>query len=185
MSKPMRILLPLLLIVAVYCALAPIEPSSRATATQRLVVWLGMVFIAGVANVANACLNRGTGSLRRLAFWGMLLKLCMIPFYLIVFKDALITLFGMMMVPGEVFFLPFMAGALVAVDYVLLLFTSSYGFSATVRALKQGAITGFFAVAMIVLHAMFVIDVVAAIVLYVKLRRADDALAFATGKDAA
>lgn len=78
----------------------------------------------------------------------------------------------MFVVPGAVFEIPVLVGALAAVDYVLLLFTSVYGFSAIVRARNRRLITSGFTAALIVLHALFVTDVIAAIVLYVKIRKA-------------
>ena len=66
---------------------------------------------------------------------------------------------------------------LAAVDYVLLLLTSAYGFASVVRARKQGLITGVAATVLLVLHLLFVTDVVAAIVLHSKVRKAERALA--------
>lgn len=59
-----------------------------------------------------------------------------------------------------------------AVDYVLLLFTYAYGFSAIVRARNRRLLTSGTTAALIVLHALFVADVIAAIVLYMKIRKA-------------
>ncbi|MDO5790819.1 MAG: hypothetical protein Q4Q30_06115 [Eggerthella sp.] len=67
---------------------------------------------------------------------------------------------------------PVLVGVLAAVDFVPLLFTSVYGFSAIVRARNRRLLTSGTAAALIVLHALFVADVIAAIVLYVKIRKA-------------
>lgn len=77
----------------------------------------------------------------------------------------------MFVVPGAVFGVPVLVGVLTAVDYVLLLFTSVYGFSAIVRARNRRLLTSGTTAALIVLHALFVADVIAAIVLYVKMRK--------------
>ena len=47
----------------------------------------------------------------------------------------------MFVVPGAVFGVPVLVGVLAAVDFVLLLFTSVYGFSAIVRARNRRLLT--------------------------------------------
>lgn len=78
----------------------------------------------------------------------------------------------MFVVPGAVFGVPVLVGVLAAVDFVLLLFTSVYGFAAIVRARNRRLLTSGSTAALIVLHALFVADVIAAIVLYAKIRNA-------------
>lgn len=176
MSKAVRVALPVLFIAAVYCGWAPVELLGPGASDATLGVWIAVVLAVGAANVANACLDRERDSPRRLAFWDMLLKLCMIPFYLLVFIGGVAVSVGMAVVPGLLLMAPLMVGMLAVIDYVPLLLTSSYGFAAAVRARRQGLITGASAVVLCVLHALFVTDVVAAIVLYVRVRKADGAL---------
>ena len=76
---------------------------------------------------------------------------------------------------------PVMVLLLAAVDYVLLLLTSSYGFASVVRACRQSLITGAAATVLLVLHLLFVTDVVAAIILHSKVCKAGCALAFRGG----
>ena len=78
----------------------------------------------------------------------------------------------MFVVPGAVFGIPVLVGVLAAVDYVLLLFTSVYGFSAIVRARNRRLLTSGTTAALIVLHALFATNVIGAIVLYAKIRKA-------------
>lgn len=78
----------------------------------------------------------------------------------------------MFVAPGAVFGIPVLVGVLAAVDYVLLMFTSVYGFSAIVRACNRRLLASGTTAALIVLHALFVADVIAAIVLYMKIRKA-------------
>ena len=59
----------------------------------------------------------------------------------------------MLVAPGAVFGIPVLVGMLAAVDYVLLLFTCVYGFSAIVRARNRRLLASGFAAALIVLHA--------------------------------
>lgn len=91
----------------------------------------------------------------------------------------------MFVVPGAVFGVLVLVGVLAAVDFVLLLFTSVYGFAAIVRARNRRLLSSGTAAALIVLHALFVADVIAAIVLYVKIRKvAKDTSAGAIGAQA-
>lgn len=178
MPKAVRIALPIVLLAAVYAGWAPIEAltaDAGDAGDAMWFVWSAAVLGAGSANVVNACLDRGEGSPRRLAFWDMLLKLCLIPFFLFVFVAGFVMSLALAVVPGLIFGAPVVVGILVVVDYGLLLFTSSYGFAAVARARSRGLITGTAAAVLSVLHALFITDVVAAIVLYAMVRRADDA----------
>lgn len=172
MPKPLRIALPLLLLLAVYggSGLSVVFPNSNGAA---FFIWTALVLLIGGANVANAILDRSEGAPRRLAFWNMLLKLCTIPFYLIVFIGGAAISIAMAVVPGLIFGLPIVVAVLAAINYVLLLFTSSYGIAAAARAGARGIVTDASAIAFCVLHLLFVTDVVAAIVLYVKIRKAE------------
>lgn len=172
MPKPLRIALPLLLLLAVYggSGLFAVFLDSNDAA---FFIWTASVLIFGAANVVNAILDRGEGAPRRLAFWNMLLKLCTIPFYLIVFVGGMTISIAMAVVPGLIFGLPIVVAVLAAIDYGLLLFTSSYGIAAAVRAGTRGVVTDTSAIVLCVLHLLFVADVVAAIVLYVKIRKAE------------
>lgn len=171
MPKAVRIVLPLLFVAAVYGSGVLVEMVWPDAGDVALTVWVGAVLVVGVVNVVNACLDNGEGSPRRLAFWDVLLKLCMIPFYLLVFTGGLAASVAMAVVPGFILFAPMMVLLLAAIDYVLLLLTSSYGFASVVRARKQGLITGVAATVLLVLHLLFVTDVVAAIVLHAKVRK--------------
>lgn len=171
--KAVRVSLPILLIAAVYCGGAPAELLGSDSGDAAGILWAVSVPVAGAANVASACLDRGEGSPRRLAFWGMLLKLCMVPFYLLLLVFGIAMSVGLAVVPGLVFAAPLAAGLLAAVGYVLMLFTSSYGFAAAPRARSQGFVDGGTASALAVLHAVPVADAVAAVVLYAMVRRAD------------
>ncbi|MDI9590070.1 MAG: hypothetical protein QM302_03385 [Acidobacteriota bacterium] len=174
MPKAVRVALPILFIAAVYCGGAPVEALQPDASDVVMAVWIAAVLVTGVANVVNACVDRGEGSPRRLAFWDMLLKLCMVPFHLLVFAAGLAMSIALAVVPGLIFAAPLMAGMLAVIDYVMLLFTSSYGFAAVLRARGQGLITSTSAAVLFVLHGLFVTDVVAAIVLYVMVRKAEN-----------
>ncbi len=172
MPKALRVIFPILLLAAVYCGWYLSDALFPDSTNGALGVWTAAVFITGALNVASACMTRGNGSPRKLAFWDMLLKLCFIPFYVVVFSFALGSTLAFMVVPGTIFFAPVVMVALVVVDYVLLLFTSSYGIAGAIRGQKQGMLTVGMTVVLCVLHFIFVTDVIASIVLYVQIRKA-------------
>lgn len=174
MPKAVRVLLPVLFLAAVYSGWAPAELLGSDSDGAAGLMWTTAVLSTGAANVVNAYLDQGDGNPRRLAFWDMLLKLCMIPFHLIVLLGGLIMSIGLAIVPGLIFAIPTMAVMLAAISYGAILFTSSYGFVAAARAQTQGLLNRTSATALIVLHAVFVVDVAAAIALYVMLKKADD-----------
>lgn len=172
--ESVRVSLPLLLVAAVYCGWVPAEFLDPDSDSLTGLLWTVAVLSAGAANVANACTDRAAGAPRRLAFWGMLLKLCFIPFHLLVLVGGLFLSVGLAVVPGLIFAVPAMAGLLFAIGYGLLLFTSSYGFCAASRAHSQELVDRATATALTVTHAVPVTDVVAAIVLHTMMRRTDN-----------
>lgn len=175
MPKAARISLPLLFIAAIYGGPLFIEQLSSDAHNNTLSIWLAAVIIISIANIANAYLKHEDNNPQRLAFWGMLLKLCMIPFYLLVFISGLAISTAMAVIPGFFLATPIVISLLVAIDYIPLLFTSSYGFVATVRSRKQNLITNTSTTILLILHALFVTDVIAAVVLYILLRKTSDA----------
>ncbi len=90
---------------------------------------------------------------------------------------------GMAVVPGLIPGDPVMVGALAMIDYVLLL-TSSYGRAVVARVCGQEFASHVPAMAFAMLHALFVSDVVAAIVLHMRTRKADGASGLGEGKAA-
>jgi len=137
--------------------------------------WGTLLLIIGIANILCACFDRGCGCPRRLAFWDLILKLCMIPFYTLIFLYATGIATIMFVIPGLFLAAPFVVVPLLAMSYLLMLATSSYGFAASIRAAKRGFLPGSFAAIHIALHFFAVADFFSATVLYLQLRRADKA----------
>ena len=81
----------------------------------------------------------------------------------------------MFVIPGLFLAAPFVVVPLLAMSYLLMLATSSYGFAASIRAAKRGFLPGSFAAIHIALHFFAVADFFSATVLYLQLRRADKA----------
>ncbi|MDO4851267.1 MAG: hypothetical protein Q4A93_05335 [Actinomycetota bacterium] len=173
MPKAVRVSLPILLVAAVYCGGAPAELLGPGSEGIAGLIWTAAVLAAGTANVANAYTDRADGAPRRLAFWGMVLKLCFIPFYLLVLVGGFLLSIGLAVVPGLIFAVPVMLFMLFMIGYGLLLITSSYGFAAASRARSRGLLDRSTATVLTVAHAVPVVDVVAAIVLYAMARRTD------------
>ena len=172
MYKVVRTALPLLFIAAVYSGGPFYDLFGWGT---NWPTWGVLLLIIGIANILCACFDRGRGSPRRLAFWDLILKLCMIPFYTLIFLYATGIATIMFVIPGLFLAAPFVVVPLLAMSYLLMLVTSSYGFAASIRAAQRGLIPGSFTALHIALHFIAVADVISAAVLYLQLRRADKA----------
>ena len=172
MYKVVRTALPLLFIAAVYSGGPFYDVFGWGT---NWPTWGTLLLIAGIGNILCACFDRGYGSPRRLAFWDFLLKLCMIPFYTLIFLYTTGIATIMFVIPGLFLAAPFVVVPLLAMSYLLMLATSSYGFAASIRAAKRGFLPGYLAAIHLALHFFGVADLISAIVLYLQLRRADKA----------
>ena len=170
MYKVVRTALPLLFIAAVYSGGPFYDVFGWGTEWPT---WGVLLLIIGIANILCACIDRSYRSPRRLAFWDLVLKLCMIPFYTLIFLYATGIATIMFVIPGLFLAAPFVVVPLLAMSYLLMLATSSYGFAASIRATKRGLLPGSFAAIHIALHFFAVADFFSAAVLYLQLRRAD------------
>lgn len=84
MSKILRVVLPIALIVVVYTR----EPMGtlfgyNAFSLIPLPIWLLLLVTLGGANAASAFTLVRTERARHLAFWGLTLKLCFLPIFLV------------------------------------------------------------------------------------------------------
>ena len=172
MYKVVRTALPLLFIAAVYSGGPFYDVFGWGTDWPT---WGVLLLIAGVANILCACFDRAEDSPRRLAFWDLILKLCIIPFYALIFLYATGIATIMFVIPGLFLAAPFVVVPLLAMSYLLMLATSSYGFAASLRAAKRGLLPGSLAALHIGLHFFAVADFFSASVLYLQLRRANKA----------
>lgn len=172
MYKVVRTALPLLFIAVVYSGGPFYDVFGWGTDWPT---WGVLLLIAGIANILCACFDRAEDSPRRLAFWDLVLKLSMIPFYTLIFLYATGIATIMFVIPGLFLAAPFVVVPLLAMSYLLMLATSSYGFAASLRAAKRGFLPGSVAMIHIALHFFAVADFFSAVVLYLQLRRADKA----------
>ena len=169
MYKVVRTALPLLFIAAVYSGGPFYDVFGWGTDWPT---WGTLLLITGIANILCACIDRGYRSPRRLAFWGFLLKLCMIPFYTLLFIYATGIATIMFVIPGLFLAAPFVVVPLLAMSFLLMLATSSYGFAASLRAAKRGLLPGSLVAIHMALHFFAVADFFSAVVLYLQLRSA-------------
>ena len=172
MYKVVRTTLPLLFIAALYSGGPFYDVFGWGTDWPT---WGVLLLIIGIANILCACIDRDCECPRRLAFWDLILKLCMIPFYTLLFLYATGIATIMFVIPGLFLAAPFVVVPLLAMSFLLMLATSSYGFAASLRAAKRGLIPGSFAAIHIALHFFAVADFFSAAVLYLQLRRANKA----------
>lgn len=138
--------------------------------TPELLIYCCCTPVVYIVNIICAC---KTANAKSLSFWNMLMKLLHIPAYVMIFLIG-VMLTGQLLVglPFGLFFVP----VLVVIDVLLLCTTSSYGICALVRAKKEGRISGSFLVVNIILHLIFVWDVVSAILVFCKLRKTKPAI---------
>ena len=119
-------------------------------------------------NIVNAC--RWKGEAERLAFWNMLIKLVHIPFHLLLFLVGLILILAMV-VPALVFVSPILVTIFSIISWLLGLTSSVYGINAIVRGRQIGALSTKTAILLGILHLLFLADVIASIIAFVRLRK--------------
>lgn len=173
MSKILRVALPIALIVVVYAR----EPMGtlfgyNTFSLISLPMWLALLVALGGANAACAFRLVRTESARHLAFWGLTLKVCFLPIFLVNFFVVVVT-------TGRLF--PFSPEALVlglaliipsaALAFALMVVSSCYGFAAITRARNEQLISHETAKKYIHGHAIPIADLVSSIRLYLLLRR--------------
>lgn len=163
--------LPILLIIIPYvCIISYVAGAVIAIINETMVtgifevavfIPLGALIVIGIANAVYAILmvRHGTPS-HELLFWDMLLKLCHIPFYVLIF------IFGVVMVLVPMGFLT--AFLLIPLDYSILLSSSVYGICGLVQARRENRLSERAAVVNGVLHFLFCADVVSAVYSYWK-----------------
>lgn len=173
MSKILRAALPVAFILVVYTR----EPMGtlfgyNTFSLISLPMWLALLVTLGGANAASAFGLVRTERTRDLAFWGLTLKLCFLPIFLVNFFVVVVT-------TGRLF--PFSPEALVlglaliipsaALAFALMIVSSCYGFAAIIRARNEQLISHETAKKYIHGHAIPIADLVSSIRLYPLLRR--------------
>ena len=140
----------------------------------RIDVWPFVMIASATATVVCTHFSRNTRTPRELAFWGLIIKLCFLPFFLV---TSLIILFlgPYVLAPGgpapQALILPLVFLG----SYIIMIVTSSHGFAAIIRARDEQLISHETAKQYKRGHAIPIADLVSSIRLYLLLRRLDSA----------
>ena len=130
-----------------------------------LIVYCALTPLVYIANIACACSAKDA---RSLSFWNLLLKVFHIPAYILIFFIGMILAGSLITgVPFGLILIPILVG----IDYLLLLTTSAYGIKALHLAKKQGLLSKEFTIAQILLHFVFVLDVISSVITFCKIRQ--------------
>ena len=181
MARFARIATPLLVIAVVYAGW--LDQALPEQPLFPIFVWIGALLIAIYFSALTVLHSQDKVAPRTLAFWGLVIKLALLPIFLI----TLILTIGVPLdrsngnIGGLLlifFILPLDAGV-----YCLMLVSSFHGFAATKRLLAQQAIPKETVKKLRKMHAVPIADFVASIWLYALLRRLDSATA-ASAQDA-
>ena len=174
MDRVARIAAPLLVVAVVYAGW--LDLSLPKQSLFPIGVWIGALLIAVYFSALTVLHSQDKVAPRVLSFWGLVIKLAFLPIFLI----TLILTIGVPLdssngnISGLIlvfFVLPLDAGV-----YCLMLVSSFHGFAATKRLLmaEQTIPTGTVQ-KLRKMHAVPIADLIAAIWLYVLLRRLDSA----------
>ena len=181
MARFARIAAPLLVVAMVYAGY--LDQSVPEQPLFPIGVWIGALLIAAYFSALTVLHSQDKVAPRALAFWGLIIKLALLPIFLI----TLIVTIGVPLDSSNgnvgglllVFFiLPLDAGI-----YCLMLVSSFHGFAVTKRLLAEQTIPTATVKKLRKMHAVPIADFVAAIWLYILLRRLDSA-APASAQDA-
>lgn len=140
----------------------------------RIDVWPFVMIASATATVVCTHFSRNTRTPRELAFWGLVIKLCFLPFFLV---TSLIILFlgPYVLAPGgpapQALILPLVFLG----SYIIMIVTSSHGFAAIIRARDEQLISHETAKQYKRGHALPIADLASSIRLYMHLRKVGNA----------
>ncbi|WP_252250937.1 hypothetical protein [Clostridium sp. ZBS13] len=155
-------ILPIMLIISTYLViLITFKGNHKGILANLNLIFIVTSIIFFISNMIYPFILAKHGeSSTTLLFWDMLLKLCNIPIYIVVF------MFGSIMMIWPLGFGVVIALFLALFDYIMLLPSSMYGVNGIVRAYREKKITKSTAVVNCILHFLFCLDVVSAIVMF-------------------
>ena len=140
----------------------------------RIDVWPLVMIASATATVACTHFSRNTRTPRELAFWGLVIKLCFLPFILTACLLSLV-LGAYLFAPGGPSPQAFVLPPVLLGSYMIMIITSIHGFAAIVRARDEQLISHEAAKKHKRGHAIPIADLVSSIRLYLLLRRLDSA----------
>lgn len=157
-------ILPLLLIVAPYLYVFQLVNIKKSDADMDLWIYYGMCALVLVPNIIYPFLLKTWGvRSRNLFFWDVVIKVCHIPIYGIIFLVGTIfflSIYGILFI----FFL-------IVFDYLLLLPSTMYGINGLRQARREGWISWLTFIIHAICHFVFCLDVISATIMYFKVRR--------------
>ncbi len=173
MDRVARISAPLLVVAVVYAGWLDLSVPKQPL--FPIGVWIGALLIAVYFSALTVLHSQDKVAPRVLSFWGLVIKLAFLPIFLIMLvltigvplDSSNGNVSGLLLV---FFILPLDAGV-----YCLMLVSSFHGFAATKRLLAEQTIPSATVKRLRKMHAVPLADLVAAIWLYVLLRRLDSA----------
>lgn len=172
MKKSLRKIFPLILLIWPYVLFIPIliEMDTEQMSSTFISLYIIFTVIIYIANIVNACVYKGQDDYYQLAFWNMLLKLVHIPFYMLIFMIGLGFLMASV-VPVFVFLTPMIISILFIIDLFLMVTSSMYGVNAIIHARQQNVVSKKWGSEYMILHFIFVLDVISAIIIFVKFKK--------------
>ena len=172
MDRIARIAAPLFFIAMVYAGWRfdlnlPIQPLLSPGP------WIVALLIATCFSALTVLHSQDKVTPRVLAFWGLIIKLALLPIFLIMLILTIIVPLDSSNGNVSGFLMIFLILPLDAGVYCLMLVSSFHGFAATKRLLSEQTIPSATVKRLRRMHAVPIADLVAAIWLYVLLRRLD------------
>ena len=140
----------------------------------RIDVWPLVMIASATATVACTHFSRNTRTPRELAFWGLVIKLCFLPFILTACLLSLV-LGAYLFAPGGPSPQAFVLPPVLLGSYMIMIVTSTHGFAAIARARDEQLISPETAKKYKRGHAIPIADLLSSIRLYMLLRRVDSA----------
>lgn len=170
--KSMRKICPIVLMIWPYLfVLIALLPEGQTKLMEFFITAYFLLTILIYAfNIWNACTYPYEEAVRKLSAYDMVIKLIHIPFYIVVFLAGVLFVLAMV-VPALIFFSPMVVLCLVVIDFLLMITSSVYGINAAIRMVKKGMMSKGGCVLHILLHLIFVTDIISAVCLFVKAKK--------------
>jgi len=161
--KIIKRILPVMLILLPYWFISPIfgevDDNSQRFTSSYFYIWIAIFIVLFAVNVLHSAFRMSRGEKSEFfLFWSMILKLCHIPVYVVVFLCGVVFA----IIPFGFFLLPI----LIIFDFLLLSLSSIYGISGIIQAKHDGDLSLKSAVVLGILHFFFCADVICSIVAF-------------------
>ena len=171
MDRVARIAAPLLVVTVVYAGC--FDQALPKQPLFPIFVWIGALLIAIYFSALTVLHSQDKVAPRVLAFWGLVIKLALLPIFLIMLILTIIVPLDSSNGNVSGFLMIFLILPLDAGVYCLMLVSSFHGFAATKRLLAEQTIPSATVKRLRKMHAVPIADFAAAIWLYALLRRLD------------